>query len=69
MSGGVEAYPLRLIIIAGLNPGQQAFIRVREHLWGVSCNRSKVFVLLFCSHKVQIPSLFIGHVLKDEGPE
>ena len=26
-------------------------------------------MLLFCSHKVHIPSLFIGHVLKDEGPE
>ena len=26
-------------------------------------------MLLFRSHKVHIPSLFIGHVLKDEGPE
>ena len=26
-------------------------------------------MMLFCNHKVHIPSLFIGYVLEDEGPE
>ena len=58
---------LRLVVVSCFNPFEQAIVRLSVYLRRGSGHQGKAFLMLFCSHKVQIPHLFIMEVLEDEG--